>query len=317
MPNPALLLCSFLASAFTLAIWLQPWHAAWEGDRRRDQGVLAAFLGDGRRIFGEYFFRKADIYFHSGVYPSMFDQAAAAEENHMASTASAPTESHPAEAGADAAADPDHDHDHAQDPAAGHDHDHESPALGPRKDAPIDWLDRFSRQFYPTKHVHLQEGTDAREILPWIRISAELDPQRVATYTTAAYWLRRHLGKTDEAERFLREGLRNNPGNPEILLELGRLYDEELKQPDRARTLYELALRQWQTRVTPDEEDITVFRQIVVHLAWLEERQGNLPKAVQYWQALQARLDDPSAVRARIAELEARLTPPHPETAAP
>ena len=76
MPNATLILISLLALGFTLATWLQPWHTSWEGHRRRDQGVLALFLGDGRRLFGEYFFRKADVYFHSGVYPSMFDQAA-------------------------------------------------------------------------------------------------------------------------------------------------------------------------------------------------------------------------------------------------
>ncbi|MCL4178109.1 MAG: hypothetical protein KJ072_10270, partial [Verrucomicrobia bacterium] len=83
MPNAALLLLSLVALAFTLATWLQPWHAGWEGTRRRDQGLLAMFMGDGRRIFGDYFFRKADVYFHSGAYPSIFDQAAAFEENHM------------------------------------------------------------------------------------------------------------------------------------------------------------------------------------------------------------------------------------------
>ena len=57
-----------------------------------------------------------------------------------------------------------------------------------------------------TEHTHL-EGGNEREILPWLRLSAELDPQRVETYTVAAYWLRA-VGKMVEAEHFLREGLR-------------------------------------------------------------------------------------------------------------
>ena len=61
--------------------------------------------------------------------------------------------------------------------------------LGP----PRDWIERFGRHFIITEHTHLQ-GAKEREILPWLRISAELDPQKIETYTVAAYWLR-DLGK--------------------------------------------------------------------------------------------------------------------------
>ncbi|MCL4176283.1 MAG: tetratricopeptide repeat protein, partial [Verrucomicrobia bacterium] len=215
---------------------------------------------------------------------------------HMVEATSAPTES-PRE--------DDHDHDHD------HEHDHEHGELPPRRDAPLDWLDRFGRSFYPTRHVHLGEGEE-REILPWIRMSAELNPQRVTTYTTAAYWLRRHLGKPDEAEKFLRDGLRANPGNPEILFELGRLYDEDHKDPERARNLYELALRGWEAARNPEEEeeDLILFRQIVVHLAWLEERQNDLARAIHFWRSLLPKLEDKSAIQQRIDELEARLESP-------
>jgi tetratricopeptide (TPR) repeat protein len=312
MPNLALILFSLLALAFTLVTWLQPWHSAWEGARRRDQGVLAVFMGDGRRLFGEYFFRKADIYFHSGVYPSMFDRTATTAENHMVSATAAPADSHASENAQEHAheeeAEGDHDHDH--------DHDHESPELPARHDAAVDWLDRFSRNFYPTRHIHFEDGADAREILPWIRISAELNPQRVATYTTAAYWLRRHMGKIDEAEQFLRDGLRANPGNAEILFELGRLFDEDRKDSVRAGNLYALALREWRAKIAePQTEDITLLRQILAHLASIEERQGHLAEAIQHWQSLLPSLEDPTAVQERIAELEARLNTPPSEPA--
>src|SRR5437667_4857091 len=67
----------------------------------------------------------------------------------------------------------------------------------------------------------LGESSDVREILPWLRLSAELDPNSVRTYTVAAYWLRERMGKVAEAEQFLREGLRANPGSYAILFELG------------------------------------------------------------------------------------------------
>lgn len=313
MPRPAIILPSLVALAFALATWLKPRHSEWEGDRRQNQGILAVILGDGRRVFGDYFFRKADIYFHSGVYPSMFDRTASLEENHMASVVTGSSDSN--EEGHDEGQDPEHegatDVDHNHD----HDHDHEHEELPARTDAPIDWLDRFSRNFYPTRHVHLNEGADAREILPWIRMSAELDPERVATYTTAAFWLRRYMHKIDEAEHFLREGLRANPGNPEILFELGRLDDEDRHDLVRARNLYGLALREWQKKADPQEEDVLLLRQIVAHLARLEETQGNLPQAIQYWQSLIPSLKEPAAVRQRIAELQSKLNGASPNPA--
>ena len=86
-----------------------------------------------------------------------------------------------------------------------------------------------------------QEG----EILPWLKLSAELDPTRIETYVTAAYWLRTTLHKPDAAEEFLRQGLRANPDSYEILLELGRIDFYNKGDTRVARNLYGLALQKW------------------------------------------------------------------------
>src|SRR5207249_8925519 len=77
---------------------------------------------------------------------------------------------------------------------------------------PHDWIDAFSRQFFPSMHTHLDEGgatghtaasgdlgdsSEVREILPWLRLSAAFDPDCVETYTVTAYWLRQKMGKVD------------------------------------------------------------------------------------------------------------------------
>ncbi len=82
-----------------------------------------------------------------------------------------------------------------------------------------------------------------REILPWLRLAADMDPQKIETYTVGAYFLRKHLNRPEEAEAFLREGLRNNPDSYEILFELGRLYNENDHDTDRARNVWQLALK--------------------------------------------------------------------------
>ena len=68
------------------------------------------------------------------------------------------------------------------------------------------------------------------EILPWLKLSSELDPKRVETYTVTAYWLRR-MGKIDDAQQILRDALKENPGDPELLFDLGRLFKEYRHDP--------------------------------------------------------------------------------------
>src|SRR5438552_8197963 len=140
-----LILVLLAASTFTVATALQPRIVRWS--QRGQDSVLKVLLGDGRRLFANHFFVKADVYFHSGYYPSIFDQAA-----------------------------PPQDSRHLAREAEGHDekeHEKEMDFLGP----PKDWVERFGRHFFVTKHTHLGGGQE-REILPWLRLSAELDSQR-------------------------------------------------------------------------------------------------------------------------------------------
>ena len=174
----------------------------------------------------------------------------------------------------------------------------------------LDWLDRFSRHFYPARHTHLGEtgcghsdcqsskdghahdhddGRSEREVLPWLRLSAGLDPQRVETYVVSAYWLRRELGKVNEAEQFLREGLQANPGDCEILFELGRIQLEARHDPGRARNIWEVALSNWRQQEQPKKEpNVFINAQILGQLARLEEGQKNYAKAVDYLRLLEA-----------------------------
>ena len=161
-----LILLLLLAAAFSLATVLQPRLAAGGGAGDSDN-VLKVLFGDGRRLFANHFFVKADVSFHSGYYPSIFDQAQAPKTSrHMTSEEGSPAEE---------------------------EHERKMNFLGP----PKDWIERFGRHFMITEHTHLASGNE-REILPWLKLSADLDPQRVDTYTVAAYWLRVRLGKVTE-----------------------------------------------------------------------------------------------------------------------
>ncbi|MDW8310097.1 MAG: hypothetical protein RMK20_12065 [Verrucomicrobiales bacterium] len=271
---------ALLATAvFSIACTLHPRAAAWR-ERAASGSILQVVLGEGRRLFANHFFVRADVYFHSGYYPSIFDQA----------QKPAPT----AISGA---------HERSQDHAQ--EHERQMAFLGP----PRDWIERFGRHFRVTEHTHLAHGEE-REMMPWLRLSAELDPQRVETYTVAAYWLRTRLGKVAEARDFLREGLRNNPDSYEILFELGRLYFENDHDVVRARNLWELALRRWserEGRKQPGEQDLFSLEQIAVRLARLEETEGNLARAIQLLELARRASPAPAALDAQIAELRAKL----------
>jgi tetratricopeptide (TPR) repeat protein len=116
-----------------------------------------------------------------------------------------------------------------------------------------------------------------------LKLAATLDPDRPETYVTAAYWLRSHLGKTAEAEQFIREGLQHIPGEPELLFELGRIYRENHKDMNRARRIWHAALMQFRkTRATEAIEDVLLYAQILIHLTKLEEEAGNYSKAIEH-----------------------------------
>ena len=282
-PRSHLLICLLLlVTAFSVATILQPRAAAWAGDGG-SENVLKVLFGDGRRLFADHFFVKADVSFHSGYYPSIFDQAQAPKgSRHMTSEAGSPEE----EA-----------------------HERAMNFLGP----PHDWIERFGRHFLITEHTHLHGGAE-REILPWLKLSAELDPQRIDTYTVAAYWLRVRLGKVAEAEQFLREGLRANPKSQDLLFELGRLYFENYKDTVRARNLWELALRRWQEQETGKKEpNLFLFEEITSYLGHLEELAGNLVKAIGYLEMAKKVSPNPAAVQRQIDALQQKLAEPgHP-----
>jgi len=275
MPAPSLILALLLTVCFTLSTCMQPRAVNWNGNRAKSDDILAIVFGDARRLFANHFLKKADMYFHSGYYPSVFDEAGK-KEIHIAEEASAGQ----------------HDEGEAEE---------EMDFLG----KPHDWIERFGRHFSVTDHTHLH-GEMVREILPWLRVSAALDPQKVDTYTVASYWLRTQIKRPKEAEQFLRDGLRANPGNPDILYELGLLFDEDFKDVERARNIWQAAEAKLEAQESASGEmDLFTKRKILVHLSHLEEAQGNFSEAVKHLEKLDAALakDETAPGRPEIQKL--------------
>ncbi|HOX55472.1 MAG TPA: hypothetical protein P5205_00940 [Candidatus Paceibacterota bacterium] len=305
----SLILLLLLAACFSLATVLGHRASGWS-KRAQADNVLKVLLGDGRRMFANHFFTQADVSFHSGYYPSIFDQARAVKDiRHLTSKETDHDQGHDHAHADDRNHAHDHDHEHC--PACAHDdHEKQMNFLGP----PRDWIERFGRKFIVSEHTHL-EGNKEREILPWLRISAELDPQKVETYIVSAYWLR-DLGKVKEAEDFLREGLRSNPDSHEILFELGRLYFENHHNSARARTIWELGLRKWaEQEAAGKDPDLLQLDQLAVNLARLEEKEGNLARAIELLGLAKKASPNPETLQRQIDELKQKLAAPPPPAA--
>jgi len=253
---------------------------------------MGMLFGDGRRLFANQFTAKADEYFHSGYYPSIFDQR--------------PEETHHQEQNHD-----EHS-DHEEAAETGHAGEHSVEDCEDKSggwDVAKDWIARFGRNFRVTEHTHLQ-GNQRRELLPWLQISAELDPHQINTYLVASYWLRK-TDKSLEAEKFIREGLEANPQDCELLFELGQIYLLDRKNPDRAQRLFELAMSRWDVQEQSKEKpNLILLASIASNLARLEEAKGQIEAAIRHLE--RARLASPQseAIAKQIDELRLQLKSP-------
>ena len=302
MPSPKLILVLLFVACFSLSAAIEQWWVRWEGNRA-EESLLEVTLGDGRKLFARHFYFKADSYFHSGFYPSIFD---------------APLDEGRGEEAAPAM---------AQDAGATQGRRKELPGPG----EPKDWLEAFGRNFYPSAHTHLDMGgahdhdhdhdhdheagpaSDEkmiREILPWLKMSAKMNPEYIETYTVSAYWLRTRMNKVDEAAELLGDGLRANPDSYEILFELGRIYQGNYQNADRARQLWERALRKWREQETgkqKEKRNYFMLAQITSHLGFLEKDAENWRAAIDYMRQWQEAVTDPSTIQRRIELLQREL----------
>ena len=277
--SPVYVLLALVAIAFTLATTLDGQLSSMSMSGKSDN-LFGMLLGDGRKLFANQFFTMADVYFHSGYYPSIFDDNGE-EEKDIVTASHGKIETEEEEKSED--------------------------FLG----KPKDWIDGFGRNFKVTHHTHLENGNE-REILPWLRLAADLDPQQIDTYTVGSFFLWQHLNQPDQAEAFLREGLRNNPDSCEILFELGRLYWQAHHDSDRARNVWQLGVRKFLARSSDEEKEThLVYEEIVVNLAEMEAQLGNDDQAINWFHAAQKVSPDPAALQRQIDAIEKKRAAGH------
>jgi tetratricopeptide (TPR) repeat protein len=153
------------------------------------------------------------------------------------------------------------------------------------------------------------KSSEVQEILPWLKLATDMNPQYIKAYRVGGYWLRR-LHKPAEARDFLFEGLHNNPGNIEILFDLGWLYKVDLNDPDRARNVWMAGLRCWvgaqSTNARSNPEAQLAYEETAMNLANLEESQGNWSQAIKYLQIVKPVSPNPGDIQRQIDEVEGK-----------
>lgn len=273
-----LLLTLGFVSAFSLSTWLQPRFAAMQKNPNGTDSALSLLMGESGKLFANHFLLKADAYFHSGAYPSIFDTITNKEPVAITSASHG-----------------DNDHDE-------HGGQHVESLYGP----PQNWIEWLDHSFVPTIHTHLDKPGEAREILPWLKLSADLDPQKVTTYVAASFWLRHDPAHADEAEPFLRQGLRANPDSYEILLELGKYYYENKKDAVRARNVWELAWAKWQKQEAAGKKpDDLTGAEILGELVQEARARGDKQSQLRYLERLQQFGFDKQSLQQQIDALKA------------
>jgi len=264
-----------LTICFCLATWVEPRWREYSKQAGSPASISAKLLGESRRLLAGQALIAADKYFHLGYYPSVFELAEKEEDQHFQGMVTQTNAANPAKEKT-------------------------------QNREPLDWLERFSRHFHPSVHVHADEKGEAaqREILPWLRIAAELEPENPQVYVLAGFYLRTRFNRIDDAESFLRDGLRANPGSPEILLELSKLYLDNRNDPGQSLNLAELAWRRWLEQAQKIEEpDIFLKQQIVTQLVQAETKLGHWRQAIRWLEELKKHSPNPESVAQRIEEL--------------
>ena len=195
--------------------------------------------------------------------------------------------------------------------------------------APRNWIDAFGRHFFPDRHTHLDEGgpnddlsssDEVREILPWLKLSTDLDPKNAQNYTVTAYWLRERMHRPEEAHQVLLEGLHENPGSCDILFELGRLYAESNHDTNRAVRVWVAAARNWKTVKGSDDEVAAndfIYEKITTQLGDTARQAGHWQEAIDWFEKAKMVSRVPGILQVRIEATRNEMTSASQNSTAP
>lgn len=218
-----------------------------------EKDMLYKILGETKKLLSDYADLRGDEYFHGGIV--------ATGENKCEEMTRIVA---------------DHKEGRHEDP-----HYHEPPHKDDKETSDISRLNilfRLGEIIHITEHIHLH-GEDEKEVLPWFYYAVRLNPENIDAYVIGGYWIGQRLHRTDEAIKFLEEGLSHNPDSWQIYTLLGETYFINNKD-------YKHALANFQKSydlLTDENSDKYNKREVYTFIASSYERLGKTDKAIEFY----------------------------------
>lgn len=250
-----------------------------ESRELRNSSAFAAILGEFRTNINDILFIKTERYLHSGVaFSSHIDETALASsgeakekevgtENSLDKNLSSgvmqesvsikpgTTQSH------DDNSHEGHDHDHNRDSHSGESSSHT--LIPDHKDDYRGFIGDLERQVKPWQdanapHVH----TAGTELLPWYRIATLTNPHGIKNYMIGTWWLKslKNDSQTEEALKFISEGIKNNPDAYDLYLMKGYVYRQlgkDAEALDSFKKSVDVALKKRPRFGIPTDKSVT------------------------------------------------------------
>lgn len=230
--------------------------------------ILYKALGETRKILADSAFMKGDEYLHGGVVAK--DKSKCQEIERMP--------------------------EHVKDARA---YTHRGHPRRERKEGaavPV-WniLPYLGGVIHISEHVHLH-GEEEKELLPWFYYAVRLDPNNVDAYVIGGYWIGSRMNKPDEAIKFLKEGLANNPDSWRIYAQLGEIYFINKKDYEQVLTNMQKACELF----TGENSDKFDKKEVYTFMAASYEKLGETDKANEFYGKILALFPEDKAALEKI-----------------
>lgn len=238
------------------------------------EDILYRILGNIGNIFSDYSYINADVYYHGGIY-----NIGQEEDKHM-------------EHGADNV---------LINNGKEYRNTHIINEKGEKTKAisKLNILAYIGEKAHISEHIHLH-GDEKRELIPWLYYAVRLNPNNINAYVIGGYWIGRQLQEPNEAIKFLKEGLTNNPNSWKIYNQIGNIYFTEKEDYKQALFNFQKANK----LLTDTNSDKFDQRDVYTFTAACYEKLGEINKSMEFYNKVLMLFPNSKDLKEKITSLQ-------------
>ncbi|MFH1594311.1 MAG: tetratricopeptide repeat protein [Candidatus Omnitrophota bacterium] len=237
------------------------------------EDMLYRVLGDTGKIFSDYSYITADIYYHGGIYDIKNKECKHME--HAGETLSKKD-----------------DKKHLGDELLHEKGEHAKDV------SKLNILVYIGERAHINEHAHLH-GDEKRELVPWFYYAVRLNPNNIDAYVVGGYWIGQQLNKPNEAIKFLKKGLIDNPDSWKIYNQIGMVHFTENMDYNQALANFKNA----STLLTNNNSDEFDQREVYSLMAACYEKLGKIDKAIECYRKILVLSPRDKSILKKIASL--------------